>query len=451
MVKLDNVTYWYREGEPPALRSVNLRVERGESICVMGRNGSGKSTLARLIASLRHPGRGKISINGQTVSQDATDTGVGILFQNPDNQMVAVMVEKELAFALENQAMPQEQMERTVVTLAERFGISHLLDRLTSELSGGEKQRVALASVMIQNPSVLVLDEPDSFLDETGRRILEKELERLHRESPELVELRITQNPAVAKTYKRLVVLDNGCIAADGQPSEIFEDTELAERTGLIQPLGADRAIDLPQTFGTSIQRHGERVTRATLEDGSFGYGAEADVLDSISMSLSTGEIVGLVGPTGVGKSSLALLLCGILEPTGGKVNYAGQSEALIERKLIRGQVVAILQQPERQFFLSTCAEEVAYGPSNLGHKLEPSDIDAFLDMVGLAHRQFRERDPYSLSAGEKRRLAFAAVLSMAPALVIFADPTAGLDQESVGRFMQIVRALKERNVGQLV
>jgi energy-coupling factor transporter ATP-binding protein EcfA2 len=181
MIKLENITYRYRGGSRAALRNLNLHVDRGEAVCVMGRNGSGKSTLARLVAGLIKPEQGRVVVNGDDTRPIDGGPRVGILFQNTDNQMVATLVDSELAFALENMAFGQDEMEAAVTAVAERFGISHLLRRLTSDLSGGEKQRVALASIMIQDPPVLVLDEPDSFLDEAGRRILSSELLRIHR------------------------------------------------------------------------------------------------------------------------------------------------------------------------------------------------------------------------------------------------------------------------------
>ena len=384
MITLDKVTYWYREGSNPVLRNVSLEINRGESVCVMGRNGSGKSTLAKLIAGLVNPGRGHISINGQAPTVDSGSSGVGILFQNPDNQMVATLVEKEIAFALENRAMPQPKMEREVSRIAERFEIGHLRRRLTSTLSGGEKQRVALASVMVQNPHVLVLDEPDSFLDEAGRRLLEAELARLHREYPGLIEIRITQDPSVAHSYKRLVVLDGGMVVADDKPAATFADSDFTHRAGLTYSLArkSELTVSAPLRAGTSAAEL--RVDRIVIDRVGFVYPMSTEILEDISLSLRRGELVGLVVPTGVGKTSLGLLACGILQPAAGTISYLDGSGRSISRSNLRGQVVALLQQPERQFFLDTCAREIAFGPSNLGYELSEMDIDGFFEMVSI-------------------------------------------------------------------
>ena len=171
MLRFEDVSYRYAEDAPEALREVSVTVNPGEAVAVMGANGSGKSTFVRLAARLHEPSKGWVKVTDRA----GRETPVGILFQNPDNQMVAVTVEKEIAFALENLATPLDEMEERITDTLARFGISHLRRRLTAELSGGEKQRVALASVMISEPEVLVLDEPDSYLDQAGKIALREE------------------------------------------------------------------------------------------------------------------------------------------------------------------------------------------------------------------------------------------------------------------------------------
>jgi energy-coupling factor transport system ATP-binding protein len=451
MISLDNVTYWYREGGEAAVRNISLKFSPGESVCIMGSNGSGKSTLAKLIAGLVKPGRGQVTVNGRLSSSESQYPRIGILFQNPDNQMVATLVEKELAFALENKAMPQADMEEAISRLAGRFEISHLLRRLTNSLSGGEKQRVALASVMIEDPPVLMLDEPDSFLDETGRRQLESELARIRADHPGLIELRISQDPAVALSYPRLVVLQGGQVAADCSPGEVFSKPELPRRMGIGRTPRRAGGFGLPNLLRPAPAESGQRLARMSMDSLSFAYPMSGAILENISLQLRTGEIVGLVGPTGVGKSSLGLLLCGLLRPSEGTMTCWSDSNEAIPLDRLQGRVVILLQQPERQFFLTTCAREIAFGPANFGREMSPSDLAEFFQMVGLDPDQFRDRDPFSLSAGEKRRLAFAAVLSLAPEMVVFDEPTAGLDQEGTGRFIEMAMRLKQQRIGQLV
>jgi energy-coupling factor transporter ATP-binding protein EcfA2 len=192
-------------------------------------------------------------------------------------------------------------------------------------------------------------------------------------------------------------------------------------------------------------------VSRVELDGVSFYYSIEQPILQDVNMRLQAGETLALVGPTGVGKSSLGLMLCGILAPSEGRVVFADRTGSRLAASTASGQVVAVLQQPERQFFLDTCTREIAFGPANLGRALSGPEVAALLDWVGLPSKRFAERDPLSLSAGEKRRLAFAAVLAMAPSLVVFDEPTAGLDAEGVRQYVQLSLGLKASGVGQLI
>lgn len=410
----------------------------------MGANGCGKSTFALMLAGLFQPQGGRLEVNAGSQAV----LPVGLLFQNPDNQMVAATVEKEVAFALENLGTPPDEMERRVAETLERFRISHLRRRLTSELSGGEKQRVALASVMVLRPPILVLDEPDSFLDQFGKTFLSEELSRLRKDMPALTEIRITQYPQVAAQYGRLIVMQNGSVAADGPPSEILADEELCLRTALRCSLPTD---DASLSTTPDLTPLDESLKNLSAHKLSFGYPGESPLLHDLNLTLAAGEILGLVGPSGSGKSSLAQLICGLLEPTAGEIVLSDAAGDTLPGDRLRGRVTALFQQPERQFFLPTCAEEIAFGPSNLGHALTKAGIDAMFKLVGLDVETFRGRDPITLSGGEKRRLASAAVLSMRPRFVLFDEPTCGLDPEGVGRFVRLCRQLKQQGVGIMI
>jgi energy-coupling factor transport system ATP-binding protein len=451
MVVVDRVTYRYRGSSAKALNNLSLTVSPGEAVCIMGANGSGKSTLARLIAGLAKPAEGEIAVFGQNPTAARGPALVGLLFQNPDNQMVAILVDQEVAFALENRAVPVDEMRTRVRGSLDNFGIRKLERRLTSELSGGEKQRVALAAATVERPPVLVLDEPDSYLDEQGRRILADQLARLRRDYPDLIEVRITQYPHVAATYSRLVVMSDGRIAADGSPSELLADRSLLERTGLsaegFDPGEAASEIKLPRL--PTHRKH--RPAAVRLHEVSFAYQSDQPVVDGVDFEVAAGETVALIGPTGSGKSTLGLILCGILDPIDGALRFLDDAGEPIAGKPHPCWVTAALQQPERQFFLTTCAEEVRFGPANTGIQMTPAQVDRFLDLVGLEPLIFRDRDPFSLSLGEKRRLAFATVLAMSPAFVVFDEPTASLDPSGVARFTRLSRTLRSQGLGQVV
>ncbi|HUV30976.1 MAG TPA: ATP-binding cassette domain-containing protein [Acidobacteriota bacterium] len=451
MIEFKDVSYRYGRGGPPVLEHVNLTLRKGESVCIMGPNGSGKTTLAHILAGLVRGYGGSATVNGCPAGERDGRSRVGVLFQNPDNQMVATLVEKEIAFALENQAMPCREMERKVAETARSFQIEHLLRRLTTELSGGEKQRVALAALMVSRPPVLVLDEPDSFLDVPGRRILEKELVRIRTSQPGLIEVRITQYPSVAARYPRLIVLAEGGVVADGRPGEVFADAAVVDRARLCLTDSQASAKALPAALAAPAQPHGRTLRAIHLEGVGFGYAAQKPLLRDLNLVLNRGEVLAVIGATGVGKSTLGLLLCGIYQPVEGIVRMIDRDGKSLPGAGVTGQVVGSFQQPERQFFLSSCQEEIAFGPKNMGRHLSPEELAALLDLVDLDPARFGTRDPFTLSMGEKRRLAFAAVLSMAPAFAVFDEPTCGLDTEGVSRFLALSRLLKSRNVGLVV
>ncbi|MBD3332271.1 ATP-binding cassette domain-containing protein [candidate division GN15 bacterium] len=446
MLSLKNVTFRYRADLPPVLDDLTLEVADGEQVCIMGANGSGKSTLARVVASLADPDSGDVHVD----TPDGSPIAVGMLFQNPDNQMVAVTVDKEVVFALENLGVRPDDMQERLSDVLRRFDIEHLRRRLTSELSGGEKQRVALAALMVFDPPVLVLDEPDSFLDEAGRKLLAEQLDAIHDRSPRTSLVRITQYPHVARLYSRLIVLERGKITADGDPGMILEDEQLCRRAGLA--FDPDRMTDSKTITHAITERTGNGgISRMMCQGISFSYQADQPVLTDLNFELTQGETLAVVGPSGSGKSTLGLLMCGLNKPDTGRITYFDDGGNELDAHNLSGRVSAILQQPERQFFLRTCAEEVQFGPANRGHGFTEQQTCAMMRLVGLDPEQFADRDPLTLSGGEKRRLAFAAVLSMQPDVVVFDEPTCALDVDGVARFIDLSRHLAQRARTQVI
>lgn len=439
MLSFENVTYRYRESQPTVIHNLSLALKPGDSVCLMGPNGSGKSTLARLAAGLVEPSRGRVLVGGDKAS-DRVGRDVGLIFQNPDNQMVSVLVEKELAFGMENRGVPVGDMLTRVDDYANRFGLDHLLTRVTSELSGGEKQRVSLASVLLTDPAVLVLDEPDMFLDAEGRRLLERELSAIREAHPELIEIRITQRVSVAKRYPRLVMLGKGEIVADGVPDKVLSKHQFGGKR--IEPLAA--GDEEPSSEQPQLQKI--VCTNAGVVRSGTGV-----IFEDLTMQFHAGETVAVVGPTGVGKTTLGLTLGGLLKPDSGSVTFEGTDGCAFEPSGYRPKIVNVLQQPERQFFLSTCSEELGFGPKNIGKRLPDEAAREMLGLVGLDGDSMMERDPFTLSGGERRRLAFAVALAMDPSFLIFDEPTAGLDPDGVEMFAAVSQSARLAGRGQVI
>ncbi|MFQ5498171.1 MAG: ABC transporter ATP-binding protein [Candidatus Zixiibacteriota bacterium] len=446
MLTLDNVFYRYSEDARPAIDGLSFALSRGEMVAVMGANGSGKSTLAHLIAGILLPTQGRLHVPATTDN----DLSVALVFQNPDNQIVGATVERDIAFALENLAVAADRMRSRVTDAMRRFEIHSLRSRQTMDLSGGEKQRLTLASATIQPPSILVLDEPDSYLDRAGRRLLDDLIADIRKNNQAMRIIRITQNPKVALACERLLVLERGKLVADRVPQKVMADADLCLKAGLRGQSSGRSKLIMPDSLLTGKSRAKSKWEIIAARRISFAYADRDALFRQFDFQLKAGEVVGLVGPTGSGKTTLGLLLCSLISPTSGTIEYCladGTAKADVKPSPMAG----IFQQPERQFFLPTVGEEVAFGPRNLGHKLSADEISRFLSMVGLFPPEFIARDPFSLSVGEKRRLAFAVVLAMYPSFVLFDEPTAGLDGEGVDRFIAIATELKTRGTGLLI
>ncbi|NOY88318.1 MAG: ATP-binding cassette domain-containing protein [FCB group bacterium] len=447
MIRLQNISVRYNEHTPLALNNISVAFQEGEAVSIMGANGSGKSTFAKLVAGLIKPYQGRLDIDNHSDKP----LPVGIIFQNPDNQMVAVTVEKELAFALENLGYPQQKMSTLIDKTLENFSISHLRYRLTTELSGGEKQKIALASVMIFQPDILILDEPDSFLDEKGKAVLQKELTKIKEQKPNLILIHITQYPSIARQYERMLVFDNGGIKADGNPDDIFNDKKFCLDAKLLFSFESEKQMVIPSYPKDRKVKEKTLLKSIVFKEVGFEYFPNERVIKNLCCTLDKEEIIGVVGLSGTGKSTFGHLICHLLKPTHGKIKYLNQKGEQLAFSDMSGKVSGAFQQPERQFFLPTCKEEISFGPKNMGYGFDKEMTVSFLNMVGLPADKFITRDPFTLSGGEKRRLAFAAILSMFPDFVVFDEPTCGLDPEGVGRFILLAKALQKAKTGVVI
>lgn len=442
VIKFEQISYQFPGTTEPVLRDVSLAFAPGERVCLAGANGSGKTTLSLLLAGILSPSSGRILLNDRVVPK-VPQGFAAFGFQNPDDQMVASVVEKEVAFGLELRNQSMTQMGSAIADALKSLGIGHLARRDIATLSGGEKQKTAISALTVTEPRLLILDEPDSFLDADGKRALEEALSWLKSTDPNLIEIRITQDQETMGRYERLILLANGQVIADKQPSDILADTTL---------LAESRMTVSPQR--NSAIKTNDLVTSPTSRDSmirtenlTFAYPESNPVIRNFSLQWRRGEIVGVVGPTGSGKSTLGLLVCGLLTPTDGTISIDG----VANQQGVRPLVTMSVQQPERQFFLHTCAEEIVFGPRNLGRSISSEHAEQFLIQVGLEPSKYAHRDPLTLSVGEQRRLAFAVLLALDRPFVVFDEPTSGLDPAGIAQFESMARGLAWSGAGILV
>ena len=453
MIHFENVTFAYPNAAP-TLNSLNLHIKKGERVVITGNNGSGKTTLALLINGVLRPTGGTINIDGLDPSVDKDNNElkrkVGLVFQNPDNQLVSTTVEREVAFSLENMNIPHDVMHTRVERMLEFFGLIDFRSKLTSDLSGGETQRLALAAVMVAEPDILILDEPGSYLDQTGKKLLNKAIDHLLVEKENLTVLRITQYTEETEPYNRMLVFKDGRIEYDNSPEYIFTHAESGQSLGVDIPfkyqIKAGIVDDTEDATTASAMSDTKNQSGIILDSVAFGYdsGPAGRLFDDLNLELQSGKVYGLVGPSGSGKTTLIQLLAGLIKPDSGKINYEGF-------KPLAGKLAVSFQQPERQFFLETVDKEIRFGAENLGF----DDIDRIAgqcySLIGLDKDKYSSRNPFTLSGGEKRKLAFGTILSLKPEFIFFDEPTCGLDQPGINKFKSLAVRLKRDGIGMVI
>lgn len=472
-VRLAHVTLRY--GDSVALDDVTLEVCRGERVCVLGANGSGKSTLASVICGLLAPDEGDVELAGHAVCtggvpdlaayRDARRQ-LGLVFQNPDDQIVTSVVADDVAFGPENLGVPRAQISVRVARELRRVAMEKYAHADPSRLSGGQRQRVCIAGALAMEPAVLVLDEPSSLLDVRGRAAIMRVMGRLAAAGATLVHVTHFMDEALAAD--RVVVMQHGRVALEGTPNEVFaaKNAQVIEALGLEMPFEARLAVALRQAgaAGGAIAAPGgpsdEKPAACAAcapaaeplailaRDLVFSYGPDAQALDGVSLEVPVRATTAIVGQTGSGKSTLLRLLCGLEAADAGSLTVCGINAATKRgRRQVRRAVGYVMQHPERQLFAQTVAEDVAFGPRNQG--LSAAEVERrvahALDLVGLAGR--RDASPFELSGGQQRLAAIAGVLAMEPELLVLDEPTAGLDPRGRARLRALMADLAAHGV----
>ncbi len=484
IIRLRNVHYAYdsHSADPiPALQGVDLTIHDGEFVTIVGHNGSGKSTLARHLNALLLPDRGEVSIKGWKTTdlsrlREIRST-VGMVFQNPDNQIVATIVEEDVAFGPENLGIPPGEIRERVDQSLEWTGLTELRHRAPHLLSGGQKQRVCIAGVLALRPQVLVLDEATAMLDPQGRRQVLDLVHRLNREHGITI-VAITHHMEEAVAADRLVVMSQGKIALEGPPRKVFRERERMEQLGVEAPPISQLAGLLHDwdgrfppdalsidDFVTAVLRESRFQTRVPPrpvaaparpkpEPGEpairvqdlehyylSGTPLETKALDGLSMEVGAGEIVGIMGATGSGKSTLVQHFNALLRPHRGQVEVLGQDTAdpKADLRALRRRVGFVFQQPESQLFAHYVGDDVAYGPRNAGwsHREVRLRVQRAMQAVGLDFEKFKDRLTFALSGGQRRRVALAGVLALEPEILVLDEPTAGLDPAGCRQLME--------------
>ena len=480
-VSIQDVTFRPIHAEQPVLKHVSLVVPRGELVMLMGRSGSGKSslcyTLNGLVPQFIQGGwAGTVTVHGQPTTQSPVwqqANRVGMVFQDFETQLVSTNVEAELRCALEAQGgmhdfADEESFREHVRRLLDMVGLSGLERRDPFSLSGGQRQRLVMASVLVREPQVIVMDQPLTDLDPAGRRQFLRLLEELKAKGITI----IIAGHGIEDLMEadRVCVLDAGEMVWQGTPRELLGQPELAERYGVAPyplatcfqgqgahalPATVEEAWQLADTLdlnivapqfdepGSGFARSEPPATVLELSNVSAHYQPDVPALSQVSVSFQAGEFVAILGQNGSGKSTLAKLCNGLLLPSEGRVLVLGKDTQ--QTGVLSSLVGYVFQNPDHQIFAETVRKEIAFGAENAG--CSPDECDArvteALQAVGLTGAE--ERDPFSLTKGERQRVAVASILAAKPRILIVDEPTTGLDAEESARMMNMMRSLNQQ------
>lgn len=484
MLRAEQVRFQYKKRDVDGnviateeiLKGVDLTIKKGEFIALLGRNGSGKTTFSKQLNAILRPSEGMVTVDemGTRDAEKLYDIRqhVGMVFQNPDNQMVAANVEEEVAFGPENLGMESDTIVARVKQALEQVRMWKRRKTAPNHLSGGQKQRIAIAGILAMHPDYIVLDEPTAMLDPKGRKEVMEALQRLNQEQ-EMTVILITHDMEEAALAGRVILLADGQVRFDGTPEDFFGADALLAEMGMEAPL----SYRVQQAMGSAANLQsgaGEKRDKCkidaldifekdkallSLQHVSYIYSPgtayEKVALDDVSLSLGKGEIVGLAGHTGSGKSTMIQLLNGLLKPTGGTVTFEGKD---IHAKgysgnYLRSKVGMVFQYPEHQMICDTVWEDVAFGPGKQGLTGEACEtrVEEALRFVDLPEKYY-QASPLQLSGGQKRRVAIAGVLAMHPEYIILDEPAAGLDVAGKREiFDRIRRMSREQGIGVLL
>lgn len=506
-VTFDDVSFTYASGEPDAVKNLTLRVKRGEFLSVLGHNGSGKSTLARLICGLLAADKGNVRVWGYNPADrqevDEVRRHAGIVFQNPDNQMVASIVEDDVAFGPENLGVEREEIGRRIEWALRTVGMEKYRTSTPTRLSGGQKQRIAIAGVLAIKPDVIILDESTAMLDPRGRKEVVDVVKKLNKEEGMTVVL-ITHFMEEALLADRAVVMNRGELVAEGTPEQIFEMGDVLETFNLSLPeIGQIRkelmvsGIEIapclqPEVLAKELadfasskvikfncppyipQRtpfRGQNEWDIDIRNLTFTYSKKSPfathALNGVNLKIDEGEFFGIIGHTGSGKSTLVQHLNALIKLPQAEKKYKkpkvkkGEQPPVLPYlrvgrydlsdkkcpwKQLRCDVGMVFQYPEYQLFAETVFDDVAFGLKNFRPDIPQEEVKLAvresLEAVGLNYDDVAEKSPFDLSGGQKRRVAIAGVIVTKPKILILDEPAAGLDPLGKKEIMSLLHRL---------
>ncbi|EHQ89335.1 ABC transporter ATP-binding protein [Desulfosporosinus youngiae] len=493
-IELHNISYRYPNSAEASLKNISLTVEKGKFILLMGSTGAGKTTLSLCLNGLipqllEGELTGQVSVAEKNVGKTAVQSlskVLGLVLQDPEAQIIGRTVEEDTAFGPRNFLVPFDEIKHKVNQTLEKVRLKGYNQRLTEELSGGEKQRLAIAGVLVMEPEILVLDEPTSELDPTGRAEIYEMLDDLRKKKDLTILLVEHFCEELIHKADEVVVLKQGEIAWRGLPTELFRNIPLMHQWG-IKPLPVSQIgwyfyekgwiafdeipLDIPSAedliralFPKYGQGHrpgpeprqgqGEgyllnrelslpgKVSSVKVNDLIYHYNSGQPALRGINLTIEPGEFVALIGQNGAGKTTLAKHFNGLLKPTQGEVIVEGMNTLQYDTSDLSKTIGFVFQNPDHQIFSATVEKELEFGLKNAGFKGQEikERVDQVLRYTGL--ERYRSVHPFSLGKGERQMIAVASILVLKPKLLIIDEPTTGSDWAGVRSMMALIRKL---------
>ena len=443
---IQNLSFQYRTRPEAAIENISFELQPGEMLLIAGSSGCGKTTLARCINGLiprsyRGKRDGQVLLHGQEVGNmpiAAVSQTVGTLLQDPERQIVASNVYNEIAFGPENLGMPREEILARVENAMKRLNIEYLRERETFNLSGGEKQKVALAGLLAMNPSILLLDEPLASLDPASAYEALEVFRSLADEGKTVVLIEHRVEDAIFAKPDRLMYMEGGQVKylgkIDNLPTEINH-----------------HEVKLPAEWVVKrIHQTGEKVEKAeptpSVEGGEtlivfehvdFRYDEETPyILQDVNFEIRRGDLIAVLGPNGAGKSTLIKHAIGLLKPTNGRVLVEGKDTRSMSVAQIARVLGFVFQSPTHMLYAPTVREELEFGPKNLDFKNDAIQKSVTESVATVNLKGFEEYPPLGLSFGQQKRTTIAAVLAMQSKIMVMDEPTAGQDYANYTHFM---------------
>lgn len=482
MIEFKDFSFQYKSQKKPTLHHINLKIEEGEKVLIVGPSGSGKSTIGSCVNGLipfAYPGKkeGKLYINGvdsEKLNIFSSSKLVGTVMQDADSQFVGLNVGEDIAFSLENNNVDTDKMHEIVSKVANLVGMGEYLEHSPLELSGGQKQDVCMAGVMVDEAPILLFDEPLANLDPaTGKLVIEliDQINQQQKKTVVIIEHRLED--VLHCHLDRIILINEGMVLFDGKPEALFQTT-LLEENGIRLPLYVQAmkyaGVDLKKVDhladDTNYELHDEanklvswydankkekiiqeQKPLLTISNLNFSYDGIKAHLKDVNLVIHEGEMISVVGRNGAGKSTLCKCICAFEKMDSGELIFDGQNMNDLSVKERADLIGFVLQNPNQMICNTMIFDEVAMGLRNRGFDEETikQKVEDTLKICGLY--PFRNWPISALSFGQKKRVTIASILALQPKMIILDEPTAGQDYRRYSEIMEFLKSLNAMGI----